>query len=201
MASYKPRLKSCLLSTPTAYAGLGAPNIRRYYKAVTLDQAKHWWTSHPTPSWLQIKSKTTSQPLYLLLAALWMNFHSPSSFLLFVTATATTWKGMQQTSKGICIDALLSLPLLPLQLLSPDLPIQHCTITVITTIGDLFQQQELQSFQQLSTSYNLPSRNLYIFLRLRYVLSSLTTTEKAISKDLLSFCTQSSTKTKGISYI
>lgn len=95
-AARKLRLKTSILRTMAA--DLGAPNIKRYYKAVILDQVKQWWFLHPLTSWLQIESTTVPCTPHLLLAATWMNFHTP--YLPMIKAITTIWKAITQTSMG-----------------------------------------------------------------------------------------------------
>lgn len=47
--SKNPRIKHPTVCTATFKAGLGVPDIKQYYKAILLTQAKHWWSlsEHP----------------------------------------------------------------------------------------------------------------------------------------------------------
>lgn len=130
----KPRLKS-LLSTPQPMPVSEPPTSTGTTRQSSRTKPNIGGFRTLRPPGFQIKSTAISRPPHLLLAALWMNFHTPHSVLSTVPATASVWKGIRQTSKGIHIDALLLLALLSLQLLSPNLLIQHWTSTGIQILG------------------------------------------------------------------
>lgn len=180
---------------------MGAPNIKWYYKAVILDQVKQWWSSHPTTLWHQIESTAIPSTPQLVLSATWMNFHAPRSYLPTVNAFIATWKAVCHTYQGIHTDTLKLLPILALQLLSPNLTIQHWYEAGIKTIGDLYLQLNLKSYQQLTREFGLSSKDFYIYLRIRHILSKLPTSTEMTSRDLLSYYVHPTNKVKGISYI
>lgn len=48
-------IKSATLCKPTSAVGMGAPNVKAYFKATILDQSKTWWESNSQHTWLQIE--------------------------------------------------------------------------------------------------------------------------------------------------
>lgn len=69
-AARKPRIKASLLNTPKAYADLGVPDFRMYYKAIVLDKTKKLWDISSLQPWTLIEANAFAQTLSLLLAAI-----------------------------------------------------------------------------------------------------------------------------------
>lgn len=200
-AARKPRIKSSLLQIPKTYAGPGVPDLRSYYKATILDQTKKLWDSTSTQLWTQIEALALTQSPSSILAATWIGYHPPRSFLPTVNATISTWKSIIQTSLGLHTQALHQLPLTSLSLLSTDLPLHRWVSLGIQNIGDLYQNSQLISFQQLKESFALPKKDFYIYLRIRHILAPILTSRNTLTRDLLSFFNLTNNKTRGISYL
>lgn len=86
-----PRVKQTTVCTMPSKAGMGAPNLKNYYKALLLNQAQHWWSTNSHPLWVQIEEAALRNSAKPLLAAIWLQRHPAPSFLATINATIKIW--------------------------------------------------------------------------------------------------------------
>lgn len=159
------------------YAGLGVPDLRTYYKAVILDQTKELWDMSSSQPWTLIEATNLAHTPSHLLAATWVGYHPLHSFLSIVNVTIAIWKSFLQRAGGIHIHAPHQLPIAALSLLSPNLPLQLWSSQGLRKIGDMFQHNQLLSFQQIKDQFAIPNKDFYIYLRICHILTSTLTSQ------------------------
>lgn len=108
--TWKPCIKFSLLCIPRNFAGLGSPNLKLFYKATILDQAKKWCSKTSKTPWLQVKTSAPTQDPSLILTVMWLGFQSALSFLSAINVTVSTWKALHQHSSSLHPQALTHLP-------------------------------------------------------------------------------------------
>lgn len=131
---------------------------RMYYKAIILDQTKKLWDMSSLQPWTLIEANGFAQTPSLLLAAIWLGYHPPCSFLPTVNATLSTWRLVLQSTRGIHVKALHQLTLSSLSFLSPDIPLENWSSQGLQKIGDLFQHNSHPS-SKLQTILPSPIRS------------------------------------------
>lgn len=146
---YISPLYTCIL------AGLCAPNIANYYKAVVLDQTRYWWTSSDPPSWIQIESSTLRFSSTVVLQYILLKYHPPHLKLSTTMATLRTWSSLVQSTTTMQTNILQLLPLETTSLMSPDLKLSFWIQSDIKQIGDLYNNSLFLSFQELQQNYHI----------------------------------------------
>lgn len=181
----RTRVKHSILCTPTG--GMEAPNITAYLKATILDQAKAWWDTKPQPTWLQIKKIVLATCPKLLLSTLLLGHHGQKSYLGTINATIKVWKEIYQHTKGLPYRILPLISLSALQIIIPDISESNCLSAGLQTIGDLYQNSSLTSFQHLQHKYHIPSKDFFKYLRFRLALLHLQWLENPLHQCILEF--------------
>lgn len=129
--------------------------IPAYYKETIIDQAKNRWAPTQSSTWLQFETAAlTSQPR-LILSAFLLQQHGVHSYLQTINATFRTWKATLHCTKGIPHCLLSFIPLTIMQRLTPDINLSNWITSSLTTVGDLYKNCLLLSFQQLWTNRSI----------------------------------------------
>lgn len=188
--------------TPSRMGGMGAPNIRLYYRAVLLDQLKSWWTTSTQSNWKQIESVILTKDPKLFLSALLLD-PTPGHFPLdTITASLRVWSAIPQMLKGTPQAILSRLSLNSISLITPVIQLQPWINAGIDTIGNLFNSAGLLSFANLQTKYGLSTNTFYVYLRIRSLLTKTHwITQDTILHPLIQFYDSPNKQLKGISHI
>lgn len=96
----------------------------------------------------------------------------------------------------------LILPPLPIEIpqqLLPDLSLTHWATKDIKHIQYLFQGINLMTFPQLQKKFNLPTTELFTYLRVKHCISHITTPLYTLPPKIWTYLTKSQVKMRGIS--
>lgn len=94
------KVKHSIMCTATSKAGMGAPNLKNYYKAVLLNQTQHWCSPSSRPLWAQIEESALHYPTKPLLVAIWLQHQTTPFFLSTVNATLKVWSSIHHQNNG-----------------------------------------------------------------------------------------------------
>lgn len=157
---------------------------------------KLWDSAQP---WTLIKANTFVQTPAPLLVAIGLDYHPSHSFLSIVNVTLSTWSSVLQSARRIHVEDLYQLPLSALSLLLPDLLLQNWSLQGLRKIGDLFQHNQLLSFLQIKDRFAISNKDFYKYLRLRHILTTISTPHNTWSKNNLQFLSSTNNKACDIS--
>lgn len=135
-----PRIRNATLCTPIPLAGMGAPDVRLYYKETILNKIKQWWNSTATSSQsslMQIEQAAIAHPLKQFISAIWLCFQPPHSFYQTVNTIKRTRRSLSHQAKGIFKPTLKLMPLSTLEPPSEDPALTDWSSAGIQTFGTL----------------------------------------------------------------
>lgn len=161
---------------PLYTGGLGAPNIAAYYKAVILEQIKHWWL---------IERLAPHSPPKNVLSAMILKYKPAHHSFTSIAASLLTWSSKTQLTTGIPTHILHSLPIAVMELLSPEVKVSTWTQSCIRQIGDLCNNSLLLSFQELQQKFNIDLNDFYKYLHIRAILQALKLKNNNLLSDIL----------------
>lgn len=143
-----PRIKRAIMCTPTWAGGMEAPNIKAYFKAIILDQARIWWKPASQHTWIQIERTVLSSCSKFYLSALLLH-HGTHTYLSTINAIVKMWRAIHQQTKGILHRSLSFIPLAALTTFIPDISFSNCITAGFQNIGNIYHNSILLKFQQL----------------------------------------------------
>ncbi len=157
----RPRIKRTTLQRCRSHGGLSFPNFRLYAQAFSLRPLSVWFDPDASVSWRAIE-EFSGVPLR----------QCKSRFGPIVTHLLSTWRDVERRSQLVTIWHR-HLPIFHNNnLLSGSTPF-HClqwTHNKVNTLGDIYDDSGLKSFQNLKTQYNLPGTSFLMYLRIRSAL-------------------------------
>lgn len=166
----RPRLKLSLLQRARADGGLSLPNFKLYYWAFTLRPLLKWFDSTTKVSWRELEESLV-HPIELR-GLLYSNVTTSQCKVRFgpvVSQLVAVWKTAEKLCKIDLKWNLFSPVFNNSGLLMGGRPIRFpgWSSRGIHTLGDLFDESGLRSFQNLCDIFNLPGTSFFFYLQLR----------------------------------
>ncbi len=168
-----PCIKLTTLQRCRLHGGLSFPNFRLYAQAFSLRPLSVWFDPDASVSWRAIEESIVYPYKLKHLAFSGVPLRQcKSGFGPIVTHLLSTWRDVERHSQLVTIWHR-HLPIFHNNnLLSGSTPF-HCpqwTHNKVNTLGDIYDDSVLKSFQNLKTQYNLPGTSFFMHLRIRLAL-------------------------------
>lgn len=170
------RLKLSRLQLPVGMGGLAVPNIKLYQLACQCRYIRDWFQEDPESTWLDIESeKTFPIPLKNILYTSKERASSAIKGDFLLQNTLKVWRLIRKIEGQDKVTSLLT-PLL----LNPDFPpsLEKGSFNVwydkgIRTLGDVWVNGSMLSFNQLMTEKQIPATQLFRYFQVRsYVVNT-----------------------------
>lgn len=153
----RPRLKLSLLQRAKAHGGLSLPNFKLYYWAFTLRPLLKWFDPAANVSWRELEESMVHA------------FELRNVNVELVSQLVTVWRAAEKlrkiSSKWNLFSPVFNNP----GLLLGGQPIKFpgWSSRGIHTLGDLFDENCLRTFQDVCDNFNLPGTSFFFYLQLR----------------------------------
>uniref|UniRef100_A0A8C1LC25 Reverse transcriptase domain-containing protein n=1 Tax=Cyprinus carpio TaxID=7962 RepID=A0A8C1LC25_CYPCA len=169
----RPRIKLTTLQRSRLHGGLSLPNFRLYAQAFSLRPLSVWFDPDASVSWRAIEESIVYpyKLKHLVFSGVPLR-QCKSRFGPIVTHLLSTWRDVERRLQLVTIWHKHSPIFHNNNLLSGNTPF-HCpqwTHHKVNTLGDIYDDSGLQSFQNLKTQYNLPGTSFFMYLRIRSAL-------------------------------
>ncbi len=166
----RPRLKFSLLQRARADGGLSLPNFKFYYWAFTLHPLLKWFNSTLLVSWRELEESLVHP--FELRDLLFSNITTSQCKVQFgpiVSHLIIVWRSVEKMCKIDKKWNMFSPIFNNLGLLIDGCPISfpRWKAKGIHTLGDVFDENGLCSFQKLCETFKLPGTSFFFYLQLR----------------------------------
>lgn len=176
-ANKRPRLRINILRLPEDMGGLGLPDIRRYQLAAHLRYITTWISEDPTSLWLDIESFQSQVPLQNLLFIKKMKTVRVACTNPITVNSVKAWQSFRRFEGKSCLTSLYT-PICNNLDFPPgisDSRFRQWALKGLSKLKDLFDNNILMSFSQISQKYNLDGLDFFRYLQIRNYIQKDTT--------------------------
>ncbi len=173
----KPRLKLSVLYLPSSMGGLDFPNIKMYQLSSHLRYIAEWVRNDSSSTWLDIESSFSQFPLRaLLFVKSFQNIKEIYDNPIIVN-TLKAWRSVCRLEGRSKLTSFFT-PILNNPDFTPgilDDGFKRWCNLGLNTLGDMFSDNKLMAFVELTQKYQLFKYDFFRFLQLRHYITKNTT--------------------------
>lgn len=198
--SRKARCAFSRLATTRKAGGVGLVTLKDFYTSSILAQLKTWFPQANSTRWKELeRNQTQGNHLYHFLLASQHSSLQTTSLSPTIMASFQAWKLLLTTPFQNSTTTLLTLPLLSLSIIIPNLNVTRWVEKGIKGIDDPLIGTCPKTFSSLQIEYGLSNLDYYTYLQINHFICSNLNTAITLPWKVTLYYTKPHTKTKGIS--